>query len=74
MSGTKIKQFQSFNTISYKKNTVTKTKKTQTYREKLPFKPKFFCQILIDRFILNKIVGDECEYEYYDTSEVHVQV
>ena len=29
---------------------------------------------LIDQVILNKIVSNECEYEYYNTSKVHIQV
>jgi hypothetical protein len=76
---------QSFKSISYKKNTRTKTKKKRKITGKnYLLKPKivdkfyvilkWYYLFLIDQFILRKIVGNGCGYEYSDTSKVPVQV
>jgi hypothetical protein len=38
------------------------------------YQKKWYHMFLIDQVILNKIVSNECEYEYYNTSKVHIQV
>jgi hypothetical protein len=81
-----IKQFQSFNGYFLQKKNIhrRKLKKRKLIGKNCLFKPKMFDKFyvilkwyhifLIDQFILNKIVGNGCEYEYSDTSKVHVQV